>query len=133
MTHDHPLTDEQRWTIALAKDRRYDGQFVTGVHSTGIYCRPSCPARAPKRENVRFYASPAEAEAAGLRACKRCLPNAVARDESAVRAAIDDGLRTADLMPPDGGAAGLQVVGTQAMTAGVVERLGAAVPAGVAS
>jgi 3-isopropylmalate dehydrogenase len=53
--------------------------------------------------------------------------------ESAVRAAIDDGLRTADLMPPDGGAAGLQVVGTQAMTAGVVERLGAAVPAGVAS
>jgi 3-isopropylmalate dehydrogenase len=53
--------------------------------------------------------------------------------ESAVRAAIDDGLRTADLMPPDGGAAGLQVVGTQAMTAAVVERLGAAVPAGVAS
>jgi 3-isopropylmalate dehydrogenase len=53
--------------------------------------------------------------------------------ESAVRAAIDDGLRTADLMPPDGGAAGLQVVGTQAMTAGVVERFGAAVPAGVAS
>ena len=73
MTHDHPLTpnltDEQRWTIALAKDRRYDGQFVTGVHSTGIYCRPSCPARPPKRENGRFYASPAEAEAVGLRAC----------------------------------------------------------------
>jgi AraC family transcriptional regulator of adaptative response/methylated-DNA-[protein]-cysteine methyltransferase len=90
MTHDHPLTDEQRWTIALAKDRRYDGQFVTGVHSTGIYCRPSCPARAPKRENVRFYTSPAEAENAGLRACKRCLPNAVARDEAAVCAAIDE-------------------------------------------
>jgi 3-isopropylmalate dehydrogenase len=53
--------------------------------------------------------------------------------ESAVRAAIDDGLRTADLMPPDGGAAGLQVVGTQAMTAAVVERFGAAVPAGIAS
>ena len=102
MTHDHPLTakltDEQRWTIALAKDRRYDGQFVTGVHSTGIYCRPSCPARSPKRENVRFYASPAEAEAAGLRACKRCLPNAVARDEAAVRAAIDE-IKASDGMP----------------------------------
>lgn len=90
MTHDQPLTDEQRWAIALAKDRRFDGQFVTGVHSTGIYCRPSCPARPPKRENVRFYASPAEAEAAGLRACKRCLPGGVARDEAAVLAAIDE-------------------------------------------
>ncbi|WP_126176583.1 bifunctional transcriptional activator/DNA repair enzyme AdaA [Tsuneonella rigui] len=98
MTHRHPLTDEQRWTIALAKDRRYDGQFVTGVHSTGIYCRPSCPARPPKRENVQFYASPAEAEAAGLRACKRCLPNAVARDEAAVLAAIDE-IKASEGMP----------------------------------
>jgi len=84
------LTDDDRWRIALAKDRRFDGQFVTGVHSTAIYCRPSCPARPPKRANVRFYASPAEAEAAGLRACKRCKPNDVARDEAAVRAAIDE-------------------------------------------
>lgn len=90
MTEDRSMTDEQRWAIALAKDRRFDGQFVTGVHSTGIYCRPSCPARPPKRENVRFYASPAEAEAAGLRACKRCIPGAVARDEAAVLAAIDE-------------------------------------------
>jgi AraC family transcriptional regulator of adaptative response/methylated-DNA-[protein]-cysteine methyltransferase len=84
------LTDEDRWQIALAKDRRFDGQFVTGVHSTGIYCRPSCPARPPKRANVRFYASATEAAAAGLRACKRCNPNDVARDEAAVRAAIDE-------------------------------------------
>ena len=84
MTRHAPLTDDDRWRIALAKDRRFDGRFVTGVHSTGIYCRPSCPARAPKRENVRFYASPAEAEAAGLRACKRCAPNAVARDEAGI-------------------------------------------------
>ncbi len=90
MDHDEALTDEQQWAIAMAKDRRYDGRFVTGVHSTGIYCRPSCPARAPRRENVRFYATAAEAEAAGLRACKRCLPNAVARDEAAVVAAIDE-------------------------------------------
>jgi AraC family transcriptional regulator of adaptative response/methylated-DNA-[protein]-cysteine methyltransferase len=82
------LDDEQRWTIALAKDRRFDGVFVTGVHSTGIYCRPSCPARPPKRENVRFYATPADAEAAGLRACKRCRPDGVARDERAVLDAI---------------------------------------------
>lgn len=84
------LTDDDRWRIALAKDRRFDGQFVTGVHSTGIYCRPSCAARPPKRENVRFYASPADAEAAGLRACKRCKPGDVARDEAAVRAAIEE-------------------------------------------
>lgn len=82
------LDDEARWRIALAKDRRFDGAFITGVHSTGIYCRPSCPARAPKRENVRFYATPADAEAAGLRACKRCAPNSVARDERAVLDAI---------------------------------------------
>ncbi|MCT2558356.1 methylated-DNA--[protein]-cysteine S-methyltransferase [Tsuneonella sp. YG55] len=87
---DAELTDEDRWRIALAKDRRFDGRFVTGVHSTGIYCRPSCPARAPKRENVRFYATPAQAEAAGLRACKRCAPDQVSRDEAAVRAAIDE-------------------------------------------
>jgi len=73
-----------------ARDPRFDGVFFVGVTSTGIYCRPSCPARAPKRENVRFYASPGEAEAAGLRACRRCLPNDVARDEAAVRAAIDE-------------------------------------------
>ena len=89
------LTDDQCWAIALAKDRRYDGQFLTGVHSTGIYCRPSCPARAPKRENVRFYASAAEAEAAGLRACKRCAPNQQSNEEAAVLAAIDE-IRSAE-------------------------------------
>ena len=82
-------TDTQRWQAVLRRDRACDGQFVTGVHSTGIYCRPSCAARHPARQNVRFYASPAEAEAAGLRACKRCLPKDVARDEAAVRAALD--------------------------------------------
>jgi AraC family transcriptional regulator of adaptative response/methylated-DNA-[protein]-cysteine methyltransferase len=83
------LSDDECWRIALAKDRRFDGAFVTGVHSTGIYCRPSCPARAPKRSNVRFYADPAAAEAAGLRACKRCAPDRQSGEEAAVRAAID--------------------------------------------
>jgi AraC family transcriptional regulator of adaptative response/methylated-DNA-[protein]-cysteine methyltransferase len=82
------LDDDDRWRIALAKDRRFDGCFVTGVLSTGIYCRPSCPARPPKRENVRFFARPEDAEAAGLRACLRCRPEAQARDEAAVAEAL---------------------------------------------
>lgn len=84
-----PTDDDTRWNIALAKDRRFDGAFFTGVHSTGIYCRPSCPARAPRRENVSFYATPADAEAAGLRPCLRCRPDAVSRDEAAVMEAIN--------------------------------------------
>ncbi|WP_328596944.1 Ada metal-binding domain-containing protein, partial [Agromyces humi] len=60
-----------------ARDARFDGQFITGVHSTGIYCRPSCPAVAPKPSNVSFYLTAAAAHEAGLRACKRCLPDAV--------------------------------------------------------
>lgn len=100
MTQTTPLTDDERWQIALAKDRRYDGAFVTGVHSTGIYCRPSCPARAPLRRNVRFYATPADAEGAGLRACKRCSPNTQSAEEACVLAAIAairaDGAKTLD-------------------------------------
>lgn len=96
---DRTLTDEERWRIALAKDRRFDGQFLTGVHSTGIYCRPSCPARPPKRENVRFYASMAEAEAAGLRACKRCAPDRQSNEEAAVLAAIDEIRQCVDTTP----------------------------------
>ena len=88
MTTKPQLTDDDRWRIALDKDRRFDGVFVTGVHSTGIYCRPSCPARAPKRENVRFYATCEAAEAAGLRACKRCAPDQQSREERAVLGAL---------------------------------------------
>lgn len=88
MTHKDALTDDDRWQIALAKDRRFDGAFVTGVHSTGIYCRPSCPARAPLRKNVRFYASPADAREAGLRPCKRCSPDTQSAEEACVLAAI---------------------------------------------
>jgi AraC family transcriptional regulator, regulatory protein of adaptative response / DNA-3-methyladenine glycosylase II len=59
-----------------AKDARFDGWFVGAVTSTGIYCRPSCPARLPKRENMRFFATAAAAQSAGFRACKRCRPDA---------------------------------------------------------
>jgi AraC family transcriptional regulator of adaptative response / DNA-3-methyladenine glycosylase II len=69
--------DEERWWRAVqGQDPRFDGWFVLGVLTTGIYCRPSCPARTPHRRNVRFHPSAAAAQAAGLRACKRCRPDA---------------------------------------------------------
>lgn len=93
-----PLDDDARWRIVVARDRRFDGAFVTGVLSTGIYCRPSCPARAPLRVNVRFFDDPAAAENAGLRACRRCQPESQSRDEEAVSHAIAI-LRSADPVP----------------------------------
>lgn len=86
--HYENIDDERRWQAMLAKDRRFDGAFVTGVHSTGIYCRPSCPARAPLRKNVRFYPTSTAAEEAGLRPCKRCSPNSQSAEEACVLAAI---------------------------------------------
>ena len=71
--------DEIRWRAVLARDARLDGAFVTGVLTTGIYCRPSCSARHPKRENVRFFDRPEGAERAGFRACLRCRPNEAVR------------------------------------------------------
>ena len=82
------MTDDECWAAATARDRSFDGRFVSGVLTTGIYCRPSCPARHPKRENVRFFADGAAARAAGLRACLRCSPDDVSRDERAVLSAI---------------------------------------------
>ena len=69
-----PDEDEARWSAMLSKDARYDGQFVFAVSSTGIYCRPSCPSRRPRRENVSFFPLPEAAERAGFRACLRCRP-----------------------------------------------------------
>jgi AraC family transcriptional regulator, regulatory protein of adaptative response / DNA-3-methyladenine glycosylase II len=67
---------EHCYQAAQSRDPRFDGWFITAVTSTGIYCRPSCPAMTPKRENVRFYPSAAAAQQAGFRACKRCRPDA---------------------------------------------------------
>jgi AraC family transcriptional regulator of adaptative response / DNA-3-methyladenine glycosylase II len=67
----------ERYRAMSSRDARFDGQFITGVHSTGIYCRPSCPAMTPHERNVSFYRTAAAAHEAGLRACKRCLPDAV--------------------------------------------------------
>jgi AraC family transcriptional regulator, regulatory protein of adaptative response / methylated-DNA-[protein]-cysteine methyltransferase len=65
---------EAAWAAVLARDARLDGRFVYAVASTGVYCRPSCPSRRPRREQVRFFAAPGAAEAAGYRACRRCRP-----------------------------------------------------------
>lgn len=73
-----PALDHDQCFRALeSRDARFDGQFIAGVHSTGIYCRPSCPATTPRPHNVRFYTTAAAAHEAGLRACKRCQPDAV--------------------------------------------------------
>ena len=71
-------SDEDRWAAVVRRDRSADGTFYFAVRTTGIYCRPSCPARRARRENVRFHATPQEAEAAGFRACRRCRPNRAA-------------------------------------------------------
>ncbi|WP_373491913.1 bifunctional DNA-binding transcriptional regulator/O6-methylguanine-DNA methyltransferase Ada [Parasphingorhabdus sp.] len=92
------VDSERAWAAMQSRDRSFDGKFVTGVLSTGIYCRPSCAARHPKRENVRFFARAEQAEAAGLRACLRCRPNDVARDEAAVKAVLDT-IRMAESAP----------------------------------
>ncbi|WP_435208518.1 DNA-3-methyladenine glycosylase 2 family protein [Micromonospora sp. bgisy143] len=67
---------ERCYRAVDSRDQRFDGWFYTGVTSTGIYCRPSCPAVTPKRQNVRFFPSAAAAQGAGLRACRRCRPDA---------------------------------------------------------
>jgi AraC family transcriptional regulator of adaptative response/methylated-DNA-[protein]-cysteine methyltransferase len=76
--HPEHLDDTARWTAVLAHDRGADGRFVYGVRSTGVYCRPSCPSRRPRRDRVQFFDAPGAARAAGFRACKRCQPDAVA-------------------------------------------------------
>jgi AraC family transcriptional regulator, regulatory protein of adaptative response / methylated-DNA-[protein]-cysteine methyltransferase len=74
-------SNEERWQAVADKDRNGDGKFVYAVKTTGVYCRPSCPARSARRENVVFYASPESAEAAGFRPCRRCKPTAPALEE----------------------------------------------------
>ena len=68
-------TEDELWQAVVAKDARYDGQFVFAVSSTKIYCRPSCPSRRANRDHVSFYSLPEAAEQAGFRACLRCDPN----------------------------------------------------------
>ena len=87
MTAD-PIDRDAAWAAFERRDRSCDGRFVGAVKTTGIYCKPSCPARHPKCEHVTFYRSGAEARAAGYRACLRCKPDAVGRDRIAVANAV---------------------------------------------
>jgi AraC family transcriptional regulator of adaptative response/methylated-DNA-[protein]-cysteine methyltransferase len=68
------VKDDSRWRAVLERDTRSDGLFVYAVRSTGVYCRPSCPSRRPKRQSVMFFANPDTAELAGFRECRRCHP-----------------------------------------------------------
>ena len=83
------LTDDPElcYRVLRSKDTRFDGRFYVAVTSTGIYCRPSCPARTPRFENCRFYPSAAAALGAGFRACKRCRPNVSPGDPAWVQRA----------------------------------------------
>jgi AraC family transcriptional regulator of adaptative response/methylated-DNA-[protein]-cysteine methyltransferase len=78
------LTDDARWRGVLARDRALDGTFVYAVRSTGVFCRPACPSRRPRRDRVEFFPVPAAAEQAGYRACRRCRPLEAARRDPQV-------------------------------------------------
>jgi len=84
----HAVTDQAAWEAFERRDRAYDGRVVGAVTTTGIYCKPSCPARRPKREHVLFYPDAAAAREAGYRACLRCKPDEVGRDRIAVAEAV---------------------------------------------
>jgi AraC family transcriptional regulator of adaptative response/methylated-DNA-[protein]-cysteine methyltransferase len=75
------MEETEYWEAVRSRNRAFDGIFVYAVRSTGIYCRPSCPSRRPRREHVQFFDSPAEAEQAGYRACRRCQPEKQTPDE----------------------------------------------------
>ena len=85
-----PMDDDDRYRVVVARDKSFDGAFIVAVRTTGVYCRPYCPSRTPKRENVTFYQTPEQARSAGYRACRRCKPDGSAAPDprlDAVRAA----------------------------------------------
>ena len=84
--------ETQQWQAVMNRDPSQDGKFVFAVSSTGVYCRPSCAARRPRRENVAFFSKPEEAEKSGYRACLRCRPKAVGNAQSNVTVHLLDPL-----------------------------------------
>ena len=82
------LDADTAWAAFMRRDRSWDGRVIGAVKTTGIYCKPSCPARRPRREHVEFFASADEARSAGYRPCLRCKPDEVGRDREAVAQAI---------------------------------------------
>src|SRR5271167_4175325 len=87
------MQSEMQWQQVMARDARQDGRFVFAVRTTGIYCRPSCPSRRPRRDSVEFFSNPQQAERAGYRACLRCKPtelSAQARSVMRARQLLDE-------------------------------------------
>jgi AraC family transcriptional regulator, regulatory protein of adaptative response / methylated-DNA-[protein]-cysteine methyltransferase len=82
------LDPDTAWAAFMRRDRSWDGRVIGAVKTTGVYCKPSCPARRPKREHVIFFASGEEARMAGFRSCLRCKPDEVGRDREAVARAV---------------------------------------------
>ncbi len=82
------LDADTAWAAFMRRDRAWDGRVIGAVKTTGIYCKPSCPAKRPKREHVQFFSTGDEARAAGYRACLRCKPDEVGRDREAVSRAV---------------------------------------------
>ncbi|MGN6057158.1 MAG: bifunctional transcriptional activator/DNA repair enzyme AdaA [Sphingomicrobium sp.] len=82
------LDADTAWAAFMRRDRSWDGRVIGAVKTTGIYCKPSCPAKRPKREHVEFFVSGEEARAAGYRSCLRCKPDEVGRDRDAVAKAV---------------------------------------------
>ena len=88
MTHALSLSEDAAWAAFEARDRAFDGRLIVAVTTTRIYCKPTCPARRPKREHVEFFDDADAARAAGYRACLRCKPDEVGRDRIAVARAV---------------------------------------------
>jgi AraC family transcriptional regulator of adaptative response/methylated-DNA-[protein]-cysteine methyltransferase len=107
------LSTERRWRIVLARDCRYDGAFVYGVRSTGIYCLPSCPSKKPRRRQVEFFLRPEGAERAGFRACRRCRPGQATPADPRV-ATVREACRLIDAHPD--GPANLAALATRCGT-----------------
>jgi AraC family transcriptional regulator, regulatory protein of adaptative response / methylated-DNA-[protein]-cysteine methyltransferase len=94
------LADDKRWQALVKRDPQACGEFVYGVLTTGVYCRPACASRLPNRENVRFFGNREEAEQAGFRPCRRCRPDAPGRDEPHIRAVLKACKRMHEDEPP---------------------------------
>ncbi|MFZ5815256.1 MAG: bifunctional DNA-binding transcriptional regulator/O6-methylguanine-DNA methyltransferase Ada [Bacillota bacterium] len=92
------VSDERRWQAVLGRDAAADGLFYYAVTTTGVYCRPTCPSRRPRRENVRFFETTSQAEQAGFRPCRRCQPQTVSTDQRVV-AQVQQILQTAESTP----------------------------------
>jgi AraC family transcriptional regulator of adaptative response/methylated-DNA-[protein]-cysteine methyltransferase len=92
--------DEDRWEAVRRRDPAFDGKLIFAVRTTGVYCRPSCASRPAKRENVVFFNTPAEAEMAGYRACKRCRPDKLGLPDPQIEASSGRAIESSPPMKP---------------------------------